>query len=536
MELPGKFTEEMKELLGGEFSAWLKSFEREEGSSPSSGQAAASGSRESLRGLRVNTLKTEPEAFRKRFSSLLRSVPWTKNGFYIEGDQKASKHPYYAAGLYYLQEPSAMTPAAALPIEEGDRVLDLCAAPGGKSTELAARLLGTGLLVANDISNSRAKALLKNLELFGAENILVTSESPDRLCSYFEGFFDKILIDAPCSGEGMFRKAFSMVRDWKEKGPDYYAQLQKEIVSQAARLLRPGGLLLYSTCTFSVKENEETVLTLLRSEPGFRVLPLALPRPAEEYGFAPGRPDLVSDGSPPSAEEAAQLRLAARLYPHRIDGEGHFAALLQKQGAAARGRNTECRAAECGTAGRKAAEYRAEERRESGLPEEWREFSRLLRRPFDERRIRLYDGRLYLLPEELLARNIRGLRFLRTGLLLGEMKGKHFEPSQALAMSLRREEFAAPLDFSLEDERVLRYLKGETLDVEEKEASERAEDAAEELSGSQIKKKKSGQKKKDKDKDKAGSWRLVCVDGFPLGWGKLSNGMLKNKYYPGWRW
>lgn len=533
MELPGKFTEEMKELLGGEFSAWLKSFEREEGSSPSSGQAAASGSRESLRGLRVNTLKTEPEAFRKRFSSLLRSVPWTKNGFYIEGDQKASKHPYYAAGLYYLQEPSAMTPAAALPIEEGDRVLDLCAAPGGKSTELAARLLGTGLLVANDISNSRAKALLKNLELFGAENILVTSESPDRLCSYFEGFFDKILIDAPCSGEGMFRKEPSMVRDWKEKGPDYYAQLQKEIVSQAVRLLRPGGLLLYSTCTFSVKENEETVLTLLRSEPGFRVLPLALPRPAEEYGFAPGRPDLVSCGSALSADEAAQLRLAARLYPHRIDGEGHFAALLQKQGAAARGRNTEC-----GTAGRKAAEYRAEERGESGLPEEWREFSRLLHRPFDERRIRLYDGRLYLLPEELLARNIRGLRFLRTGLLLGEMKGKHFEPSQALAMSLRREDFAAPLDFSLEDERVFRYLKGETLDVEDKEASEGAEDAPEELSGSQIKKKKSGQKKKekDKDKDKAGSWRLVCVDGFPLGWGKLSNGMLKNKYYPGWRW
>ena len=233
MELPAEFTKEMRELLGGEYSAWMESMEKGE---------AETGS---FRGLRVNTLKAEPEELRKRLPFSLRPIPWTGNGFYIEGGERASRHPYYAAGLYYLQEPSAMVPAAALPIEEGDRVLDLCAAPGGKATELAARLCGTGLLAANDISNSRAKALLKNLELFGAENILVTSESPERLCSYFEGFFDKILIDAPCSGEGMFRKEPSMVKDWKEKGPLFYAGLQKEIVSQAARLLRPGGLLLF---------------------------------------------------------------------------------------------------------------------------------------------------------------------------------------------------------------------------------------------------------------------------------------------------
>ena len=161
LQLPESFLEEMRELLGDEYDAWEKSYERNEG----------------FRGLRVNTGKLCPEEFQALSAFSLRAVPWTRNGFYLEGQAQASKHPYYAAGLYYLQEPSAMTPAACLPIEEGDRVLDLCAAPGGKATELAAKLRGTGVLVANDISNSRAKALLKNLELFGAGNILVTSET-----------------------------------------------------------------------------------------------------------------------------------------------------------------------------------------------------------------------------------------------------------------------------------------------------------------------------------------------------------------------
>lgn len=485
MRLPDAFTEEMKKLLGGEFSAWMDSFEQ--------------GAKGSFRGLRVNTLKTSPGDFIRRSPFRLRPVPWTENGFYLEGEERASRHPHYAAGLYYLQEPSAMTPAAVLPIEEGDRVLDLCAAPGGKATELAAKLRGTGLLAANDISNSRAKALLKNLELCGAGNILVTSESPERLCSYFEGFFDKILIDAPCSGEGMFRKEPSMVRDWEEKGPAFYAGLQKEIVSQAARLLRPGGLLLYSTCTFSVKENEETILSLLRMEHGFRVLPLPLPGGGTELGFAPGRPDLVSGDVPGGAlteEEKGQLSLAVRLYPHRIDGEGHFTALLQKKGT-----ETE----------RKSPDTENGRKKKDGsgkpLPECWTEFAKILKRPLDESRIRVYENRLYLLPEELIRQNIRGLRFLRTGLYLGEIKGKRFEPSQALAMWLRKEEAVLSVDFPAEDERVIRYLKGETLDVEDMPLP-----------------------------SKASGWILVCVDGFPLGWGKLSGGMLKNKYYPGWRW
>lgn len=233
MKLPENYLAAMKELLGEEYEAYLASFEEPK----------------SL-GLRVNTRKISVEDFLKLTPFHLTPVPWTENGFYYEEGEAVTRHPHYYAGLYYIQEPSAMIPASRLPIEPGDRVLDLCAAPGGKATELGARLMGTGVLLANDISNSRAKGLLKNLELFGIGNMFVTSETPEKLCRFYEGCFDKILIDAPCSGEGMFRRDPSMVKSWEEHGPAYYAQLQREILESAVRLLAPGGKLLYSTCTF----------------------------------------------------------------------------------------------------------------------------------------------------------------------------------------------------------------------------------------------------------------------------------------------
>ena len=164
-----------------------------------------------------------------------------------------------------------MTPASRLPVEPGDRVLDVCAAPGGKATELGAKLQGTGVLAANDLSSSRAKGLLKNLELFGIGNVLVLSEEPGKLVSYFEGYFDKILIDAPCSGEGMFRKDKKMVKAWEEHGPSFFSKIQKSIITQAAQMLRPGGMLLYSTCTFSPEENEQTIEYLLQEYPEFQI-------------------------------------------------------------------------------------------------------------------------------------------------------------------------------------------------------------------------------------------------------------------------
>ena len=224
MELPSNYLEEMKELLGDQYEAYLASFEQK-----------------TRQGLRVNTAKIAPETFRQKADISLECVPWCENGFAFDEKQTVTKHPYYYAGLYYVQEPSAMIPASHLPIEPGDFVLDLCAAPGGKATELGAKLKGKGMLLANDISNSRAKGLLKNLELFGISNLFVSSEESDKLKKAYPAYFDKILIDAPCSGEGMFRRDKAMVKDWLQKGPDYYVPIQRKLLLDAADMLKKGG-------------------------------------------------------------------------------------------------------------------------------------------------------------------------------------------------------------------------------------------------------------------------------------------------------
>ena len=230
MKLPLKYTETMKALLGEEYDAYLASFDEER-----------------FYGLRVNTLKLSAEEMAARGVFSLRPVPWCETGFYYDGAERPAKHPYYHAGLYYLQEPSAMSPAATLPIEKGDRVLDLCAAPGGKTTQLGARLGGTGLLVANDISAGRAKTLLKNVELAGIRNAIVMSETPERIAERLPNFFDKILVDAPCSGEGMFRKEPDMVKSWDADMLAFCRSEQAKILEACAPMLKAGGMLLYST-------------------------------------------------------------------------------------------------------------------------------------------------------------------------------------------------------------------------------------------------------------------------------------------------
>jgi 16S rRNA C967 or C1407 C5-methylase (RsmB/RsmF family) len=247
MNLPESFTNRIKTQLGDDYDAYMNCLDQG-----------------MHHGLRVNTNKISVEDFLKISPFELKPVPWTTNGFYY--DDKActpSKHPYYYAGLYYIQEPSAMAPASILPVEDGDVVLDICAAPGGKSTELAAKLHGTGFLISNDISNSRAKALLKNLELFGIGNMCVVSEAPNKLSTKFYQTFDKILIDAPCSGEGMFRKSQSMVTAWENNGVELFAGLQRGILNEVVKMLKPGGTMLYSTCTFSPEENEQSIEYLL---------------------------------------------------------------------------------------------------------------------------------------------------------------------------------------------------------------------------------------------------------------------------------
>ena len=300
ISLPEEFQNRMKTLLGAEYDAFIHSYDAPRHS-----------------GLRVNTLKCDPAHFPEIAPGQWKRIPWTENGYFVPGGVRMGASPLYAAGVFYLQEPSAMTPASRLEILPGERVLDLCAAPGGKATELAAKLKGRGLLVANDISNARAKALLRNLELFGAGNIFVTNETPGKLAEVFEGFFDKILVDAPCSGEGMFRKDEAVISTWTPDRPVFFANQQKDIAANAVKMLREGGLMLYSTCTFAPVEDEGSVSWILEHFPEMHLLEM------KGYeGFAPGCPQW-GNGDP-------ELKKCVRIWPHRMPGEGHFLALLQK--------------------------------------------------------------------------------------------------------------------------------------------------------------------------------------------------------------
>ncbi|BCZ28630.1 RsmF rRNA methyltransferase first C-terminal domain-containing protein [Claveliimonas bilis] len=461
MNLPETFQEKMKVLLKEEYNDYIACYDEPR-----------------YYGLRVNTKKITEEEFQKICPFPIRPIPWIENGFYYDGEKDyPAKHPYYFAGLYYLQEPSAMTPANRLPVEPGERVLDLCAAPGGKATELGAKLKGRGLLVANDISSSRAKGLLKNIELFGIGNVLVTSEEPGNLTAHFPEYFDKILIDAPCSGEGMFRKDKKMVKAWEEHGPEYFSRIQRNIITQAASMLRPGGMLLYSTCTFDRRENEDIIAHLLEEYPEFRIMDM------ESYeGFTPGLSEEAADG------EERHLEKTVRIFPHKMHGEGHYLALVKKGEGVPLLKE-------------KVGEKRGKEQK---LPDELKEFLQKIKIDLSGGRLDIRGEKVYYMPEGI--PDLKGVRFLRTGLLLGELKKNRFEPSQALAMCLSKEDYPFTLDLPAKDERVIRYLKGETIDLDDVVSS------------------------------KEKGWYLFCVDGYPLGWGKLAGGTLKNKYLPGWRW
>lgn len=453
MELPITYKNTMMELLGSDFSKY-----------------EACLSEPMFHGIRINTMKISVEDFLKINPFHLTKVPWCDNGFYYdEKIDKPSKHPYYFAGLYYIQEPSAMTPASVLPVSEGDRVLDICAAPGGKSTELAAKLSGSGLLVSNDVSASRAKALLKNLEVFGTSNSLIISEQPHRLAERFPEFFDKILIDAPCSGEGMFRKSVSMITAWENNGNELFANLQRTILTEVVKMLAPGGMLLYSTCTFAPLENEKSIEFLLSLDDSLELVEF------DKYkNFDNGHPEWGDTNN-------SNLKKAARLWPHKIDGEGHFVCLVKKAGEA--------------ISYSKKGNYSI---KKAKLSSDVTDFLKNISMPLDVNRIECSGEKLYYIPDTF--PEVSGLRILRCGLYLGECKKNRFEPSQSLAMALKSSEYSNIVDLSADDPRVIKYLKGETIDVDGKNGIV-----------------------------------LVCVDSYPLGWGKLNNGTLKNKYLSGWR-
>lgn len=495
-DLPQSYCDTMKEMLQEEYEEYLASFQET-----------------SHTAFRVNTHKISVAQWEKINPFSTGVVPWCEKGFYYSPEKdRPSLHPYYYAGLFYIQEPSAMIPASLLPVASGDRILDLCAAPGGKATELGSRLDGTGFLVANDISASRAMALTKNLQMAGIYNCMVTAETPKRLGEVFTEYFDKILIDAPCSGEGMFRREPGMIKDWLKKGPEEYSRLQREILCQAYKMLRPGGMLLYSTCTFSPREDEEVIGWMLGEYPDMHICPVE-----RKEGFSPGMPEWISGETSEILQKRGTLQTlqhCVRIFPHRAKGEGHFAVLLQKgeQKEVYRewGNNERELSGQNGKDRNRGKNKRNKKVRENTI------LDRKLEKQIGEgageiesflQELSLPEGSYTWQKDTLTWHSLKepahtGLRVIYGGLPICKWKHKVI-PTHQLALVLSGESYSNSMNLSSEGENIIRYLKGETLQME---------------------------------KTYRGNV-LVCVDGYGVGWCQGNGtGMLKNKYHPGWRY
>ncbi len=405
--LPVLFPERMKKLLGSDYDAFLSSYERPRNV-----------------GLRINPLKMPPAWIEASFG--LSRVAWCEDGYYYAADTRPGLHPLHEAGAYYLQEPSAMAPAVLLDAQPNERVLDLCAAPGGKSTQIAAAMRGEGLLVCNEINPKRARILSSNIERLGIANALVLNEAPQRLEQRFSGFFDRILVDAPCSGEGMFRKEEAAVSDWSEQTVDMCAARQLEILRSAAKMLRAGGRLVYSTCTFAPQENEGSVSAFLHEHPDFYVEKIDAP------WFSAGHPEWICDA-------ADGLEHTFRLWPHLLRGEGHYAAVLRRRGEA-----------ECAELPREPS---------APMPAELTRFCGENGVILPKGKTVFFGDTVYLAPEQM--PQLKGLRVLRAGLEIGTLCKNRIEPAHAWALWLKTSERMA--DYPADSDELRRYMAGQTL-------------------------------------------------------------------------
>lgn len=489
--LPDRFLERMQSLLRDEYSAFLASY----GEAP-------------LSGLRVNTLKISLPDFLtlaekvQQHESLFwlvgdtpTPIPWAPSGLIIPPNTRPGKHPLHAAGLYYLQDPSAMAAAEALAPRAGERVLDLAAAPGGKTTHLAALMQNQGLLVANEIHPQRAWDLAENIERCGVRIACITNETPARLADHFGAFFDRVLLDAPCSGEGMFRKSPSARAQWSVDQVPACAARQSAILHHAAHLVRPGGWLLYSTCTFSPEENEQVIAKFLDAFPTFSLQPI----PARP-GFSPGRPEWLTGAQRPDLENAT------RLWPQRGGGEGHFLALLRRSEQAPAD----------------APLHQPAPPYPTRLPQAVRDYftafcQETLLPPYPEEHLGLSGTYLYQISPSL--PDLGSLKVIHPGWWLGIIKKNRFEPAHALALGLPTAEpepsrlanrtLNLPLAHPASDHRILAYLQGNSLAYESDHIA-------------RVSAASSG-------------WGLVCLAGYPLGWGKFVQGVVKNAYPRGLR-
>ncbi len=454
----------MQEELGEGYAAFLESYNQ----TPK-------------KGVRTNRLKANPAevlaALPEDFHA--QPVPWCENGFYIDAQARPGKQPAYYTGLYYPQEPSAMTPAEALDAQPGETVLDLCAAPGGKTTQIASAMGGEGLLVANEIVKSRAAVLGSNLERMGVKNALLLNVFPEHLNHGFYERFDRILVDAPCSGEGMFRKDPAVRTEWSPERVTACAARQEKILETIDKLLKPGGTLVYSTCTFAPEENEQVVEQLVQTG-RYEVVPISMqgiPTTGLAENTRTGMQDVTG---------------TMRIWPQYSSGEGHYTAKLIKTASA---EDAAPKRAKRDNAFRKASKKDLKDYKTFEAAYLSPDFTNTLGE------LVLREDNLYALPKGLYYNMLDGLKVYRPGLHLGVLKKNRFEPSHALAMALKPEEFSNVFELENEDA-VWQYLKGESSTVQH------APDAG---------------------------WTLLTWQNHPIGFGKTTGKTIKNRYPKGLR-
>lgn len=451
MNLPIEFEKKMKAFLGDEWDDFLYSYDNNR-----------------FQALRFNTLKVQSPEERMRILKTLKTssdkkVSWANAAYYFDENVRPGKHPYHEMGLYYIQEPSAMSAAALLAPKPGMRVLDLCAAPGGKSTQLATYLGDSGLLVSNEINTQRSRILSQNIERMGIKNAIVTNEDSFVLASHFPGFFNAIQVDAPCSGEGMFRKLPEAIEQWSMENVAICAARQKEILDNAAVMLKPGGTIVYSTCTFSKEENEDVIEYFLERHPDFT------------------------------------LEEMERFWPHKVDGEGHFVAKLVRRGCV----DTDLKA-DRKTKKNKNSKNRKNETKPALTKENMKLLSEFLDETISEdmaawiknSRLVMFGEQLYRLPD--MEVDIKGLKVQRAGLHIGEFKKQRFEPSHSLALALKLSEAKNVVKLTWDDPQTTGFFNGQSVMLSDEQAAE-------------CKK----------------GWALVCVDGYPAGWGKVNGAQVK---------
>lgn len=474
--LPMDFVNRMEAMLGDKADDFFSSYQKNP--EPS---------------LRINPLKYNSDI---NEIEDLDCVSWEKNGRYYPEDMAFGKNPLHAAGVYYIQEASAMAPVTFLNAKPGDVILDLCAAPGGKSTQIAGYMKGEGLLVSNEIVPKRARILSENIERLGIKNALVISSEPDKLAERLDGYFDKILVDAPCSGEGMFRKHNEAAGEWSIDNVKLCAKRQGDILEAACRMLKYGGRLVYSTCTFAPLEDEISVYRFLKAHPDMRLCDISGIKP-DDSNYPVRISGITVPDDIDEADFKAFLEGSAfgmwRLWPQEIKGEGHFLAVFEKG---------DCEEVQQGGFLKSAIRGNVSKALKKVFYEALPEYlTKETLEEIKEREDRLYligDG-LYLLPE--IMPSIDSLKVLRAGLKLGDFIRGRFEASHALALSLKPS--GAKTFYEADYEETLMYLKGMTVNAKE-----------------QLSK----------------GWVLICHRGYSVGWGKCVNGVIKNHYPKGLRW